>query len=227
MSLDELRQGFIVPSLDEHLDINIFDGTKPYLLISSHSCEGQCRILDRGCDLYTDLLVEYLAKRLGYYALVNYKYRLFVDMNRPTAHKELFRQFIPYYLTRLRKTYKKIPLLYDIHSFPEKYEWVEKEKHETVVFLFSFSKKMVIDLFLKFWIQRGYATTFVYGGEDCDGRKRACNDITVSHQDVAYPFLFEFREEVIKKREFLEDAVTFFQLLETEIEKRRTIKIED
>ncbi|GAH04921.1 unnamed protein product, partial [marine sediment metagenome] len=174
----------------------------------------------------------------NYYALVNYKYRRSLDMNRPIARNELFRQFIPYYLTQLRKTYKKIPLLYDIHSFSKDYEWIRGEKYDVVVFLFSFSKRLLIDLFLEFWTQRGYTTTLVYGAENCDapqcfGTRRVrrkecrCNDIVVAHKDRAYSFLFEFQESIIKKKQFLEDAVDFFQLLENEVEKRRVIEVQD
>jgi hypothetical protein len=232
IKLYEILEKFIVKEINKDLIINIFEGEKPYLLTAPHSCISKSS--DLTCDSNSDILTEYLAKKLGYYAIINYTPRKNIDMNRPMARSKGFRQLIPYYLITITNKFNKIPILYDIHTFEDYYKWGKGHKFDVILFEFSFisglRKNLIRKLFLDFWKSRDYTVGTVIGAENCEDyicyndrtiKKCKCNDIVDYHKYLAHPYLIEFNESFITNPQFKTDVIDFFLLLETEIEKKR------
>jgi len=233
-SVADLESRFIVSDLNRGLDVNILVGNGAYLVSSPHSCRSTWlpHLADPACDFWTDHVAKRLHDEFCWHAVINYKRRFIIDMNRPLARAEDYRRLLRYYLFKFSETYKCVPVLFDIHSFNGGHEWIEGNKSDVVYIKHSFNHPLIERIFVKYWSKTKYRPLVVAGNESCDApqchekckficKECKCNDIVVSNKDIAHCFLFEFSEDLIDKKKFMAVTVEFFRLLKREIDKRR------
>lgn len=180
-------------------------GNLPILLLGTHAFSDNSR--EERISHLSDYLVSPLLQKIivknpnVFYIIENRIPRYVIDMNRTESRLNdendendyLYRQMIRFILIHIQRKYNTIPLLFDLHSYPEGDKW---DKNDIMVLVQNLkgaeSNILLVNNTIKFFTKKGWKIDSTpYHNKD---------DIMeeISIKRLAIPLLIEFSERLLK-----------------------------